>query len=158
MKKTKQLYAILFLSLLTATACNKEKSPDEENPALADYTSMKVNGVFMEDTESGGGYLSGSNNAAISGDFADGSVLYLYIDEVLATGNFNLGAASDDATYTDASGEIFSLSNSGSYLSVTVSEIEPNEVIKGIAGTFEGRLYDDAGNFVEITEGEFSDL
>ncbi len=157
--KSKQTILFLLVAGMLLSACNKEDAPEpQKNNGQEDFTSMKVNGVYYEDATSGGGYISGSGNAAISGSFANGEDFYIYIDGAPDAGTYTLNAADDDCAFTDASGKQFSLSYGASNMTVEITDVEVNDVIKGIAGTFEGRLYSNDGDFVDITEGEFSDL
>ncbi len=138
-------------------SCNKEETPND-NTAVEDFTALKVDGIYKEDTESGGGYISGSNEAAVSGDFSDGDVLFILVDDAASTGTYILDAVTDDCTYSRADGEIFSLSNAGSSITFTIDEISASGVIRGMKGTFSGELFNDSGESITITEGEFSDL
>lgn len=148
------LPTVIFIAF---TACNKEETINDPT-GVQDFTSLKVDGVYMEDTESGGGYVSGSNVASVSGDFADGSVLFIMVEDAGTTGNYTLDPATDDCVYTTGAGEIYSLSNGASHISFTIDEIQADGVIRGLAGSFDGELYSASGEVIAITEGTFSDL
>lgn len=152
------VFALTLISLSSAfVACNRDDVPSD-NTALEDFTSLKVDGVYKEDSESGGGYISGSNEAAVSGDFSDGDVLFILVDDAGTTGTYTLDEVTDDCTYSRADGEIFSLSHPGSSITFTIDEISASGVIRGMKGTFSGELFNDSGESITITEGEFSDL
>lgn len=148
---------LLAFTSIAFTACNKEEITDNAT-SVQDFTSLKVDGVYLEDTESGGGYVSGSNVASVSGDFADGSVLFIMVEDAGTNGDYTLDAATDDCVYTTSDGVIYSLSNGASHISFTIDEIQADGVIRGLKGSFEGELYSASGDVIAITEGAFSDL
>ncbi len=146
------LLAFLFIAVY---GCSREEVPEETGSGNEDYTSLLVDGVYLIDDTDGGGYISASNLALISGDF-DNATLILSIANVTAPGTFIL-SSSDDASYQiNSPFENYNLDNPGSHLTVVITEIYPG-TLKGLKGTFEGELYNDAGDFITITDGQFED-
>lgn len=155
MKTIQSAIAILFL--LITISCNKDETSNNDDTAK-DYTSLKVDGTYMIDEEDGGGYISASDVASVSGDF-DSKTFIMIINDVTAEGTYVLDA-SDDCSFTispDIDG-MYSLNHAGSHITAVFDVIEDGSPFKGIKGTFDGVLYNGNGGYITITEGEFEDL
>lgn len=147
--------AILFL--LISTSCNRDETSNNDDTAK-DYTSLKVDGTYMIDEEDGGGYISASDVASISGDF-DTKTFIMIINDVTAEGTYVLDAT-DDCSFTlspDLDG-MYSLNHAGSHITAVFDVIDDGSPFKGVKGTFDGVLYNGNGDYITITEGEFEDL
>lgn len=143
--------------IITISSCSRNEVPDNTTEELNDYTAMTVNGIRLVDDTSGGGFISGSNLASIGGDFGNSTLAITFSNAVVA-GDFDLSSANGDfAGYTITTpSSVYSLGNSGSWITVTITDIYAG-TLKGLKGTFEGVLYNAAGESITITDGEFED-
>lgn len=145
-----------LLVMLTVTSCSRNEVPDNTQE-LNDYTSLKVDGTEFIDDIDGGGFISASGWANISGDFSN-STIAISFPGATATGTYTLSSGDGDfAGYTVLSpAQTYSLANAGSWFTVEITEIYAG-TLSGMKGTFEGELYNAAGDHIVITEGKFED-
>lgn len=127
------------------------------------YFSCKVDGVLLEALYPPGTailFSPAKKEVNIWGKTETG-FMSIIMDNVESTGTFTIKGNSKNGAGIMSGTKIYEVKKTGTPFTVTIATIDEITAIdapeaKAISGTFEGKLMDQDGNIVEITEGKFS--
>lgn len=105
-------------------------------------------------------YVPAKKEVSIMGKTTEG-MISIIIDSVSTTGTYIIEGNSKNGAGVMTKGAMYEVKKKGTPFTVNIEVIEPFKVAnaqgaKAIRGTFSGKLMDQNGKIVEITEGKFS--
>ncbi len=177
--KTILFSMLLFTSIL---ACKNEKSAESDSEAVSENSeqmqadapkamqakpgfaslSFKMDGELVEGTIPGvmAIYNPAKNEVNIRGNTPKG-LFAVIIDDVTGTGTYTIKGTSNSGAGVMMKTEMYEVKKTGTPFTVTITAVEDITAVhapeaKAIRGTFEGKIMDDAGKTISITDGKFS--
>jgi hypothetical protein len=126
------------------------------------YLICKVDGIPLKAAYPGTIilYVPAKKEVNIWGKTPTG-IISITIDDVETTGTFTIKGNSKNGAGIMSGSKMYEVKKSGTLFTVTLESIDELTIsnsngAKAIRGTFQGKLMDQDGNMVEITEGKFS--
>ncbi len=145
------------------TVARVTETPKTDVPNVAGgYFTFKMDGVPLQATHPGIMilYVPAKKEVNMWCKTPKG-IFSITIDQVETTGTFIIKANSKNGAGIMSDTKIYQVKKTGTPFTVIIESIDEIKAInaptaKAIRGTFQGKLMDDEGNMVEITEGKFS--
>ena len=105
-------------------------------------------------------YVPKKKEVTIWGKTSDG-IISIIIDAVETTGTYTIKGNSKNGAGIQTKSSLYEVKKSGTPFNVIIETIEDlkvsdNKEVKAIRGTFNGKIKDQYGKVVDITEGKFS--
>lgn len=145
----------------TAQMLSETPTPAETKPGFASL-SFKMDGTLVEGTVPSvmAIYNPVKQEVNIRGNTPKG-LFAVIIDKVEGTGTYTIKGTSNNGAGLMMTSKMYEVKKSGTPFTVTIDTVEDIEAInapeaKAIRGTFEGKIMDEEGNTIMITEGKFS--
>jgi hypothetical protein len=139
----------------------QDASPATEKTGFPSL-EFKMDGALVQGTTPGVmiDYIPAKKEVNIRANTPAG-IFAILIDNVEGTGTYTIGKTSKNGAGIMGSSKAFEVKKSGTPFTVTIDSVDELSAIstpdaKAISGSFQGKLMDDAGNTVEITDGKFS--
>lgn len=157
------LFALLVIPALSFTnprlhAGSKFMSTREQTR----YLECKVDGKLVKASDPGLMilYVPQKKEVTIWGKTSEG-IISIIIDAVETTGTYTIKGNSKNGAGIQTKSFMYEVKKNGTPLNVSIETIEDwkvstNKEVKAIRGTFNGKMQDQYGKIVEITEGKFS--
>ncbi len=157
---TISLLVIVSLSLINTNISGKIFSVQENGKTR--YLECKVDGKLLKASDNGLIilYVPQKKEVTIWGKTSEG-LISIIIDAVDNTGTYTIKGNSKNGAGILTKSEMFEVKKSGTPFNVIIKTMEDlnvpnNKGAKAIRGTFSGKLKNDQGIVVEITDGKFS--
>lgn len=169
-------YRILLLMLILTTALSLKKAIPS-NPAIrlrselhkspatktsAGYLTCKIDGVLLKAAFPGTMilFVPGKKEVNIWGKTPTG-IISITMDNIETTGTYTILGNSKNGAGIMMGSKMYEVKKMGTPFTVSIESIDEITALstpeaKAIRGTFQGKLMDEDGNIVEITEGKFS--
>jgi hypothetical protein len=171
---------LLFLVLISSVSF-KNRSPEATTPkntaiveivsetlksetknAIGGYLTCKVDGSPLQAAYPGTMilFVPAKKEVTIWGKTPTG-IISIIIDNVETIGTFAIKGNSKNGAGIMNGTKMFEVKKTGTPFTVTIESIDAlaannSTEVKAIRGTFQGKLMDQDGNMIEITEGKFS--
>lgn len=149
-------------STATTVAWATETPKTDATNASGGYLTCKVDGVPLQAAYPSVMilYVPAKKEVNIWGKTPKG-IISIIIDEVESTGTFTIKGNSKNAAGLLNDTQMYEVKKKGTPFTVTIESIDELKAInapkaKAIRGTFQGKLMDQGGNMIDITEGKFS--
>lgn len=161
------LFAVLVIPALSFTNLTLNTNINAKRklmPAIEQkrYLECKVDGKLLKASDPGLIilYVPQKKEVNIWGKTSEG-IISIIIDAVETTGNYTIKGNSKNGAGIQTKTSMYEVKKSGTPFNVIIESIEDlkvlnNKGVKAIRGTFEGKIMDQNGKVVEITEGKFS--
>ena len=143
----------------------KERNDSEETDTSVSgvgYLTCKVDGTPLQANYPGINilYVPGKKEVTIWGQTPTG-LISIIIDNVESAGTFTIKGNSTNDAGIMLNSKMYAVKKTGTLFTATIESIDDlaassSPDAKAIRGTFQGKLMDESGNTVEITEGKFS--
>ena len=180
--KTISKFALVLLLITTTIGCKNNTSPEAEAETAQDTTaqmlsetpppaetkpgfatlSFKMDGTLIEGTAPSvmAIYVPAKKEVNIRASTPKG-LFAIIIDKVEGTGTYTIKGTSSNGGGLMMTDKMYEVKKSGTPFTVTIDTVEDITAVsapeaKAIRGTFEGKIMDDDGNTIMITEGKFS--
>ncbi|MEH6765028.1 MAG: hypothetical protein V7655_11060 [Aequorivita antarctica] len=145
----------------TAQMLSETPTPAETKPGFATL-SFKMDGTLVEGTVPSvmAIFVPAKKEVNIRGNTPKG-LFAVIIDNVQGAGTYTIKGTSANGGGIMMTDKMYEVKKSGTPFIVTIDTVEDITAVstpdaKAIRGTFEGKIMDDAGNTIMITEGKFS--
>lgn len=150
-------------SAATSTENAAKTNNANDKQTSVGYFSCKLDGVLLEALYPPGTailFAPATKEVNIWGKTESG-FMSIILDGVESTGTFTVKGNSKNGAGIMSGTKMYEVKKTGTPFTVTIATIDEITAIdapeaKAISGTFEGKLMDQDGNIVEITEGKFS--
>ena len=161
------LIAILVISTLSFTDLTLNATINAERKLMPvieqrGYLECKVDGKLLKASEPGLMilYVPKKKGVTIWGKTPEG-MISIIIDAVETTGTYTIKGNSKNGAGIQTKSSMYEVKKSGTPFNVIIETIEDlkvfdNKGVKAIRGTFNGKIMDQNGKVVEITDGKFS--
>lgn len=180
--KTLFKFTMVFLMIIATIACKNNTSTETQAETTADANSQmvtetpkpndtkpgwaslsfKMDGTLVEATNPGtmAIFSPSKKEVNIRANTPKG-VFSIIMGDVEGNGTYTVKNNSDNGAGLMMTSKMFEVKKSGTPFTVTINNVEEIKAInapeaKAIRGTFEGKLMDEEGNSMMITEGKFS--
>ncbi len=167
----KSIWFVLFtalviptLSFTSPTINTKINAKTRLMPAIEQerYLECKVDGKLLKASDPGLMilYVPQKKEVTIWGKTSEG-IISIIIDAVETTGTYTIKGNSKNGAGIQTKTSMYEVKKTGTPFNVIIETIEDlkvsnNRGVKAIRGTFSGKIKDQYGKVVEITEGKFS--
>ena len=160
-------FALLIIPTLSFTNSTLDTNINDKRKLLPDieqkrYLECKVDGKLLKASDPGIMilYVPKKKEVTIWGKTSEG-IISIIIDAVETTGTYTIKGNSKNGAGIQTKSSMYEVKKTGTPFIVIIETIEDlkvsnNREVKAIRGTFSGKIKDQNGKVVEITEGKFS--
>ncbi len=180
--KTVSKLALVLLLITSTISCKNNTTPEVDAETAEDASaqmltetpkptntqpgfgslSFKMDGTLVEGTAPGtmAIYNPAKQEVNIRANTPKG-LFAIIINKVEGTGTYTIKGTSNNGGGLMMTNKMYEVKKSGTPFTVTIDTVEDIEAVnapgaKAIRGTFEGKIMDEEGNTINITEGKFS--